>query len=68
MRLAALGFGDIGADVREASAACAASQCELKRAAEVISAEILRLERVHRQVVHLVSRLEERLACVRPAA
>jgi hypothetical protein len=56
-----LGRGDLGAEIRAARAACAASQAELKRGAEVIALEILRLERVHRQVVHLVSRLEERL-------
>ena len=67
----ALGFGDLGADVRAASAACAASQSELKRAAEVLAAEILRLERVQGQVAALVARLEQRLVLVRaelPAA
>jgi hypothetical protein len=62
---AVLGFGDLGADVLAARAACAASQFELKRAAEVISSEILLLEKVQGQVSSLVSRLEERLALVR---
>lgn len=62
---AALGFGDVGVDVRAASAACAAGQAELHRAAEVISSEILRLERVHDQVSWLVACLEERLEMVR---
>lgn len=61
----AVGFGDIGADVRGASAACAASQSELHGVADAIAAQICRLQLVQVQVAALTARLEERLAMVR---